>query len=81
MSGTKVTLTLPEDLLAVVDDFVAHHPGATRGGVCAEALREWLRVTQEAEIARYYVSLSEKEHLETSDWGALAARSAERLWP
>ena len=47
MAATKVTLTLPEDLLVVVDSFVAEHRGMTRSGVCAEALRDWLRARQE----------------------------------
>jgi metal-responsive CopG/Arc/MetJ family transcriptional regulator len=81
MAATKVTLTLPDDLLEVVDHFVASHAGATRSGVCAEALRDWLRATQEAEIAQYYNSLTEVERDEAGDWAAVAARSAERLWP
>jgi metal-responsive CopG/Arc/MetJ family transcriptional regulator len=81
MAATKVTLTLPDDLLAVVDRFVAGHRGATRSGVCAEALRAWLRERQEAEIARYYAALPDDERDEDRAWAATAARSAERFWP
>jgi metal-responsive CopG/Arc/MetJ family transcriptional regulator len=81
MPATKVTLTLPDEVLAVVDRFVAEHPGVTRSGVCAEALREWLRATQEAEIEHYYLSMSDEERAEDAAWVAIAAQSAARLWP
>ena len=81
MAATKVTLTLPDELLAVVDRFVAEHPGTSRSGVCAEALREWLCASQDAEIERYYLSLSDEERAEDAVWAATAARSADRLWP
>ena len=81
MAAMKVTLTLPQDLLSVVDDFVADHPGLTRSGVCADALRAWLHTRQEAEIERYYLTLSDAERAEDAVWRSVAAESAERLWP
>jgi metal-responsive CopG/Arc/MetJ family transcriptional regulator len=81
MAATKVTLTLPDELLGVVDRFVAEHPGTTRSGVCAEALRRWLLSVQEAEIAQYYTSLSDEERAEDAAWAATTAQSAARLWP
>jgi metal-responsive CopG/Arc/MetJ family transcriptional regulator len=81
MGATKVTLTLPDELLAVVDCFVADHPGTTRSGVCAEALRAWLHTMQEAEIEHYYRTMSAEEQAEDAAWVALSSQSAERLWP
>jgi metal-responsive CopG/Arc/MetJ family transcriptional regulator len=81
MTAVKVTLSLPDELLEVVDRYVAAHPGATRSGVCADALRGWLRGEQEAEIAAYYRSQSDAERAEDEAWRALARRSADRLWP
>lgn len=81
MSATKVTLTLPEDVLAAVDRYVASHQGATRSGVCAKALVGWLQARSEAEVADYYCSMSAEERDEDAAWAALAARSGERLWP
>jgi metal-responsive CopG/Arc/MetJ family transcriptional regulator len=81
MAATKVTLTLPSELLAVVDLFVAEHPGATRSGVCAEALLSWLQGKQEAELEEYYSSMFAEERAEESDWASLAAHGAARLWP
>ena len=78
---TKVTLTFPAELLAIVDEFVASHAGTTRSRVCADALQYWFRTTQEAEIARYYASPSEVDCDGAREWDAVAAWSAERLWP
>ncbi|MBA2446908.1 MAG: hypothetical protein H0V51_02660 [Chloroflexi bacterium] len=80
MAAVKVTLTLPDELLTVVDRFVASHPGATRSGVCAGALRQWLRAEQDAKIAQYYTTLSDEERAEDAAWAAVAAQSADRLW-
>lgn len=81
MAATKVTLTLPEELLGVVDRYVAEHPGLTRSGVCADALLRWLRAAQEAEIAAYYDSRSDDERAEDDAWMETAAASAATLWP
>jgi metal-responsive CopG/Arc/MetJ family transcriptional regulator len=81
MAAVKVTLSLPDELLAVVDRYVAAHPGATRSGVCAEALREWLQALQDAEIEEYYRALSDQERAEDAAWAAMGSRSVERLWP
>lgn len=80
MVATKVTLTLPDDLLAVVDRFVDEHTGATRSGVCAQALRDWLRAKQESEIAAYYLSQSDADQAEEEAWTSAAAESAAALW-
>jgi metal-responsive CopG/Arc/MetJ family transcriptional regulator len=81
MAAKKVTLSVPDELLAVVDVFVVEHPGATRSGVVADALQEWARSRQEAEIEQYYLSLSGDERAEDESWRTIAAESAKRLWP
>jgi metal-responsive CopG/Arc/MetJ family transcriptional regulator len=80
MSALKVTLTLPGELLETVDQYVTEHPKATRSGVCASALREWLARQQEAAIERYYGEMGEAEREENAGWAALAARSATGSW-
>ena len=80
MASLKVTLSLPDDLLAGVDRYVASHPGVTRSGVTAEALREWLREQYDAEIAAYYASLPEAERAEDRAWSTLGAASAAHSW-
>ena len=80
MTATKVTLSLPDDLLAGVDRYVAEHTGVTRSGVAADALREWLRERYEAQIAEYYGSLADEERAEDRAWSAMAAASAACSW-
>jgi metal-responsive CopG/Arc/MetJ family transcriptional regulator len=78
MGATRVTLTLPDDLLAVIDRFVAGRSGTTRSGVCAEALREWVRARQEEQIVDYYATMTDEEREEDAAWAALATRDAVR---
>lgn len=80
MAAVKVTLTVPEELLAAVDRYVGEQDGATRSGVCAEALYYWLRQKQEEEIADYYLTLSEAERAEDAAWAAASAESAADSW-
>ena len=80
MAAAKVTLTLPDELLAAVDGYVAARPGATRSGVCADALQCWLQARQEAEIEEYYRTLSAEERTEDAAWAELAVRDASQLW-
>ena len=81
MGAIKVTLTLPEDVIVALDRFVAARTGATRSAACAEAIRGWLQRQQEAEIERYYSTMSDEERAEHSAWAALATESAGRTWP
>jgi metal-responsive CopG/Arc/MetJ family transcriptional regulator len=81
MSASKVTLTLPDELLVAVDRFVAERSGTTRSGVCAEALREWVRARQEEQIADYYATMTDEEREEDAAWAAVAALGGGRLWP
>jgi metal-responsive CopG/Arc/MetJ family transcriptional regulator len=80
MSAVKVTLTLPTELVEVVDRYVAEHQGMTRSGLCAGALRSWLQQVQEAEIERYYTTMSDEERLENQAWADAAAESAAQIW-
>ena len=80
MTATKVTLSLPDDLLAGVDRYVAEHAGVTRSGVAADALREWLRQQFEEQIAEYYASQTDEERAEDRAWSSAAAASAARAW-
>ena len=79
-TATKVTLTIPSDLLSVVDRYVAEHAGITRSGVCAAALRAWLKAEQDAEIERYYTERSAEERADDEAWTAVATEAAAALW-
>ena len=81
MGAVKITLTLPDELVAAVDRYVTARPGTTRSGAYADALRNWLQGQQEAEITRYYETMSEDERAEHAAWASLATASAGRVWP
>jgi len=80
MSSTEVTLTLPNELLALVDQYVKEHTDATRSSVCAEALRDWLRMKLDAEIAAYYLDRSDAERAEDETWNKVSADRTGSLW-
>lgn len=80
MPATKVTVTLPVELLAAVDRYVAEHRGTTRSGLCARALLACLQQLQEDEIERYYSGMPEDERADYASWADAAARSGARLW-
>jgi len=77
----KVTLSLPDELLSAVDEYLGQHGKGSRSGVCADALRAWIKGKQEEEIEAYYRSLSPDDEAEDRAWHDLAARSAAKLWP
>jgi metal-responsive CopG/Arc/MetJ family transcriptional regulator len=80
MPATKVTLSLPAELLALVDRYVAEHQDSTRSSICARALRLWLRQVEEEEIERYYATLTDEERAESEAWNDAAAYSAALSW-
>jgi metal-responsive CopG/Arc/MetJ family transcriptional regulator len=81
MSAIKVTVSLPLDLLATMDRYVAKHTGASRSSFLADALRSWMQRIQEGEIERYYASVSEEERIENEAWSEATTLSAALLWP
>ena len=80
MSSTKVTITVPADVLSAVDSFVRDHPGLSRSAVCAKAITAWLQAEQDALIARYYNDQSPAERREDDQWRRLASQSAATTW-
>jgi metal-responsive CopG/Arc/MetJ family transcriptional regulator len=81
MTSRKVTLSIPNELVEIIDAYINEHPGTTRSGVCAEALRRWMRERLEAEIEAYYRTQSDEERADDDEWRAIATESARRLWP
>ena len=81
MTKARVSITVNRVLLRRCDRVA---PGATRSQVFAQALERWLRDRRqrslEAEIERYYSSLSRAQQAEDSTWAGLAARVLGETW-
>lgn len=77
---TKIGATIDPQLAAVVDAYIAAHPGTDRSGVIDEALRLWYARQQElAMIAQFRVPVSAPEGAERRAWKAIRVASATRL--
>jgi metal-responsive CopG/Arc/MetJ family transcriptional regulator len=81
MPKARVSVTVDSVLLRRCDRVAR---GVTRSQVFEQALAKWLRdrrqKTLEAEIERYYSSLSTEERAEDSEWAGLASRVLGETW-
>jgi len=81
---TKVTVTLSQELVSQLDEFLDTPEAASRSRLVEEALRRWLHEQAQEELERqteeYYHSLSRAERKEDRRWSKIAGRSAKRLW-
>jgi metal-responsive CopG/Arc/MetJ family transcriptional regulator len=81
MPKTKISVTVDRSLILDCDRLSR---GASRSEVVESALAAWLRERRrrslEAEIEKYYSSLSAAERKEDSRWADLAGRSARGVW-
>jgi metal-responsive CopG/Arc/MetJ family transcriptional regulator len=81
MAKAKVSVTVDRSLLRQCDRAAR---GASRSEVFEQALVGWLRAARQrsldAELERYYASLSEAERVEDADWSGLAPRVLGETW-
>ena len=80
---SKLTVTISGDVVDEID-VIAKEKGAPRSQVMEEALRYWLRQSRkqaiEKDIEAYYLSRTEKEKKEDSEWVKTTTESARRTW-
>ena len=79
----KLTVTISGDVVNEIDE-IAKTTGTPRSQVMEEMLRDWLLKFKKREIEKdietYYLSLTEKEKKEDSEWTVIAGESAKRTW-
>jgi metal-responsive CopG/Arc/MetJ family transcriptional regulator len=77
----KVSVTVPENLLAEVDRLAGT---LSRSAVFDQALVSWLRQQRQADldraIERYYRSLKQDESAEDAEWAALGDETVRDRW-
>ena len=77
----KVSVTVPEDLLAEVDRLAG---ALSRSAVFEQALVSWLQRHRQADldrsIERYYRSLNQDESAEDAEWAALGDETVRNRW-
>ena len=83
MRKAKLTVTISGDVVNEIDE-IAKTTGTPRSQVMEEMLRDWLLKFKKREIEKdietYYLSLTEKEKNEDSEWAAIAGESTKRTW-
>lgn len=81
MAKAKISVTVDSALLRRCERVAR---GATRSQVFEQALKGWLRSARqgslEADVERYYASLSEAEGVEDVEWAGLAPRVLGETW-
>ncbi len=81
MAKAKVSVTVDASLLRSCDRVAR---GATRSQVFEQALKGWLRNARqgslEADVERYYSSLSKAEVAEDTEWAGVAPRVLGETW-
>ena len=76
---TKIGATIDPQLAAVVDAYIAAHPGTDRSGVIDEALRLWYARQQAlAMAAQFRAPASAPEATERQAWKAIRTAAARR---
>ncbi|MBI4337474.1 MAG: ribbon-helix-helix protein, CopG family [Chloroflexi bacterium] len=78
MTTSKVTISLPADLLERLDT-LAKERGVSRSGVIAEMLARWMAELEEQSMAEGYMALA-GEALAFAEGGVDAAREALPQW-
>jgi len=80
---TKLTITIGNDVSNEIDG-IAKRRGIPRSQIMEEILRDWLskskRKTIEKGIRDYYLSITEEEKEENSQWTNIAAENVKRTW-
>ncbi len=83
LQKTKLTVTISADVVDEINE-ISKEKGAPRSQIMEEALRYWLRQSKkkaiEKDIEAYYLSLTEKEKKEDSEWVKMTTESAKRTW-
>ena len=79
----KLTVTISGDVVNKIDE-IAKEKGTPRSQVMEDMLRDSLLKSKkraiEKDIEAYYLSLTEKEKKEDSEWTKIAAESAKSTW-
>ena len=80
----KVTVSIDPLILAFVDQAVLKHKAPSRSAVVEEALRHWYnenkRSILDTATEEYYLSLTEAECTENSNWSKFLSQQAIEHW-
>ena len=83
--GTKAkpaTISLPADLLAVVDKYVNDHKteGITRSSVVEEGVRLWLQTVRDRRDLEYFTKNAQALQADNQSWSAITTESTKEIF-
>jgi metal-responsive CopG/Arc/MetJ family transcriptional regulator len=76
------TVTLPGDLLAVVDSYVEAHKEdkVTRTSVIAEGVRMWVQALRDQQDLEYFTNNAEALRADNESWSAITTEAAKEIF-
>ncbi len=82
MKSKPATVTLPADLLDVVDGYVKSHKkeGVSRSSVIEEGVRLWLQSIRDKRDLDYFTQNAEALRADNESWSAITSASAKDVF-
>jgi len=76
------TITLPADLMAVVDEYVELHKseGVSRSAVVEEGVRMWLQALRDKRDLEYFSKNAEALRADNQSWSAIGTEAAKQIF-
>jgi Arc/MetJ-type ribon-helix-helix transcriptional regulator len=76
------TISLPSDLLAVIDKYVNEHKsdGVTRSSVVEEGVRLWLQTVRDRRDLEYFTKNAKALQADNESWSAIASEAAKEIF-
>ena len=83
--GTKAkpaTITLPVDLMIVVDEYVNNHKseGVSRSSVVEEGVRLWLQSLRDKRDLEYFTRNASVLRADNESWSKISTRAAKEIF-
>lgn len=76
------TITLPADLMAIVDGYVKHHKkeGISRSSVIEEGVRLWLEALRDKRDLQYFSQNADALRADNESWSKIATEAAKEIF-
>jgi metal-responsive CopG/Arc/MetJ family transcriptional regulator len=76
------TITLPSDLMAIVDEYVELHKkeGVSRSAVVEEGVRMWLQALRDKRDLDYFSKNAESLQVDDESWSKISTEAARKIF-
>jgi len=82
IKAQPATITLPSDLMTVVDQYVAAHKkeGISRSSVIEEGVRMWLQTLRDKRDLDYFTKNAKALKADNQSWSAISVEAAKEIF-